>query len=94
MNENASSIRRETILRTRTIVVKVGTNVLSTDDDQLDAERITSLAGQIHSICASGRKLAKSAGDTALASLRLQGWTVDDVRRETGVHRLPQLRHT
>jgi len=35
MTDITSDRRRETILRTQTVVVKVGTNVLSTDDDQL-----------------------------------------------------------
>ena len=43
---------------------------------------------------ATGRKLAKSAGDTALSLLRLQGWTADGVRREIGAYRMPQPRHT
>lgn len=33
----------------------------------------------------TGRKLAKSAHDTALARLRAQGWTASDVRRHIGV---------
>ena len=32
----------------------------------------------------SGRKLAKSAADTALAALRAEGWSVADVRRRIG----------
>lgn len=33
----------------------------------------------------TGRKLAKSAGDTALAWLRAQGWSPADVRRRVGI---------
>lgn len=33
----------------------------------------------------TGRKLAKSAGDTSLASLRAQGWSPADVRRRIGL---------
>ena len=73
MNENSATIRRETILRTRTIVVKVGTNVLSTDDDQLDADRIVSLAEQIHLICASGRKLVLVSSGAIGAGMGLLG---------------------
>ena len=38
---------------------------------------------------ASGRKLAKSAGDTAIAELRRQGFTPLDIRRLAGVARSP-----
>ncbi len=33
----------------------------------------------------TGRKLAKSAGDTSLATLRAQGWSPADVRRHVGL---------
>lgn len=46
--------RHEVLDRTKTIVVKVGTNVLSTDDDRLDADRIASLAEQVHGIFSKG----------------------------------------
>ena len=36
----------------------------------------------------TGRKLAKSAGDTSLVSLRLQGWSPEDVIRATGASAL------
>ena len=44
MTENASQLRLDTVNRTKTIVVKVGTNVLSTDDDQLDSVSNTATA--------------------------------------------------
>ena len=74
MTENSADIRRrDTILRTQTVVVKVGTNVLSTDDDQLDADRIGSLAKQMHSICASGRKLVLVSSGAIGAGMGLLG---------------------
>ena len=41
---------------------------------------------------ATGRKLAKSARDTSLRSLRLQGWSPADVCHALAVHGLPQSR--
>ena len=38
-----------------------------------------------------GRKLAKSAGDTSLKSLRLQGWSAAEVCQLVGVHAGPQV---
>lgn len=42
--------RKEVLSRIKTLVVKVGTNVLSTDDDRLDADRIASLALQVNGL--------------------------------------------
>jgi glutamate 5-kinase len=69
----ANKLRRDTVARTRTVVVKVGTNVLSTDDDQLDAARITALADQVHTICASGRKLILVSSGAIGAGMGLLG---------------------
>ena len=74
MTENTALIRRrETVARAQTIVVKVGTNVLSTDDDQLDADRIASLAEQVHLICAAGRKLVLVSSGAIGAGMGLLG---------------------
>lgn len=74
MTENADiSLRRDIVDRTKTVVVKVGTNVLSTDDDQLDAARIASLAEQLHAICASGRKLVLVSSGAIGAGMALLG---------------------
>lgn len=50
-------VRREVVQSARTIVVKVGTNVLSRDDDTLDVDRIHSLADQLHRIRQTGRNV-------------------------------------
>ena len=73
MTENAATLRREVMNRTRTVVVKVGTNVLSTDDDQLDAARIASLAEQVHALCASGRKVVLVSSGAIGAGMGLLG---------------------
>lgn len=73
MSENEIERRRDTVSRAQTLVVKVGTNVLSTDDDQLDADRIASLAEQLHLICATGRKLVLVSSGAIGAGMGLLG---------------------
>ena len=65
--------RREVLDREKTLVVKVGTNVLSTDDDRLDADRIAALAEQLHRICESGRKLVLVSSGAIGAGMGLLG---------------------
>jgi len=52
-----SLIRQEIIQTARTVVIKVGTSVLSNDDDSLDVPRIAALAEQIYRIRQSGRRV-------------------------------------
>jgi len=49
-------LRQEIAALASTIVVKVGTRVLTRDDGQLDAERIQALADQLHRVLSTGRK--------------------------------------
>ncbi len=67
-----SSIRQQVVQLARTIVVKVGSNVLSRPDDQLDSERIASLAEQIARIRKTGRQVVVvSSGSVAAGIGRL-----------------------
>eukprot|EP00913_Durusdinium_trenchii_P008835 g8301.t1 len=50
-------VRREVIETAQTLVIKVGTNVLSRDDDSLDKNRIAMLAEQIHRVRETGRQV-------------------------------------
>lgn len=50
-------IRHEIVETAKTIVVKVGTNVLAREDDTLNTQRLALLAEQIHRIKASGRQV-------------------------------------
>lgn len=52
-----SLIRQEIIQTARTVVIKVGTSVLSNDDDSLDVSRIAALAEQIYRIRQTGRRV-------------------------------------
>src|SRR5262249_59089247 len=51
-------VRQEIIALASTIVVKVGTNVLTGADGTLDRNRLQSLADQVQRIRRSGRKVA------------------------------------
>jgi glutamate 5-kinase len=52
------AVRQEILLQSQTVVVKVGTNVLTADDGRLDLVRVQSLADQIERIRRTGRKVA------------------------------------
>lgn len=54
----ADILRQEIATAATTIVVKVGTRVLTGEDGQLDPHRIGQLAEQLHQVIASGRKVA------------------------------------
>src|SRR6266436_6677248 len=51
-------VRQEVIALAHTVVVKVGTNVLTGPDGRLAPERLQALADQVHSIRQAGRKVA------------------------------------
>ena len=51
-------LRQEIATSSRTVVIKVGTRVLTRADGVLDQERIASLAGQLHLLLDQGRKVA------------------------------------
>lgn len=66
--------RRQALLdRVRTLVVKVGTNVLSTEQDQLDLNLIHALAEQIHALCQTGRKIVLVSSGAIGAGMGLLG---------------------
>lgn len=51
-------LRQEIAAASTTIVVKVGTRVLTGENGQLDPRRIEQLSEQLHAVIASGRKVA------------------------------------
>lgn len=52
------AVRQEVIALANTVVVKVGTNVLTHEDGTLDPQRLQALADQLQRLRASGRKVA------------------------------------
>ncbi|MCA9054135.1 MAG: glutamate 5-kinase [Planctomycetaceae bacterium] len=72
--------RQDVISAARTVVVKVGSNVLSRPDDTLDPARIRGLAEQIHRVRETGRQVVVvSSGAIAagIGRLKLKGRPTD-----------------
>lgn len=67
----ANLVRREVVETARTLVIKIGTNVLSRDDDSLDIERLESLAEQIHRVHESGRRVVVVSSGAIAAGIGL-----------------------
>src|SRR4051812_47703570 len=79
-------VRQEIVALARTVVVKVGTNVLTADDGRLDPARLQSLADQIQRIRQGGRHVALvSSGAIGAGIGRLQlGKRPTDLRHLQG----------
>lgn len=57
MNPLPNLVRREIVETAKTLVVKIGTNALSRDDDTLDDARFEALAAQVHAVRRTGRQV-------------------------------------
>jgi glutamate 5-kinase len=66
-------VRREVVDAARTLVVKIGTNVLSREDDSLDRERVAALCEQIHRVRRSGRQVVVVSSGAVGAGIGLLG---------------------
>jgi glutamate 5-kinase len=66
-------VRREIVQTARTLVVKLGTNVLSKEDDTLDDSRFEALAAQVHSVRQSGRRVVLVSSGAIGAGIGLLG---------------------
>lgn len=66
-------LRSELVETARTLVIKVGTNVLARDDDMLDLDRIESLVEQMVSVLKSGRRVVLVSSGAVGAGLGLLG---------------------
>ncbi len=75
MSDIKNLVRREVIETAETLVVKVGTNVLSNDAGTLDVARITALCEQIHRVIQTGRKVVVVSSGAVGAGLGLLGLT-------------------
>ncbi|RPI89911.1 MAG: glutamate 5-kinase [Planctomycetaceae bacterium] len=73
MDTQFDLVRHEVVAGARTIVVKVGTNVLSKDDDTLDDHRLDSLAAQMHLVRESGRQVVLVSSGAIGAGIGLLG---------------------
>ncbi len=77
-------LRQEIAALATTLVVKVGTQVLTRDDGQLDQARIDQLARQLHGVVASGRKVVLVSSGAVGAGMGRLGMT----QRPTDLPRL------
>ena len=68
-------VRREVVETARTLVIKIGTNVLSRDDGSLDLDRIASLSEQIHKVRETGRRVVIVSSGAVGAGMSLLSLT-------------------
>lgn len=68
-------LRQEIATAAETVVVKVGTRVLTLPDGRLDEQRIAVLAEELHEILESGRKVALVSSGAVGAGMGLLGLT-------------------
>jgi glutamate 5-kinase len=68
-------LRQEIATAATTMVVKVGTRVLTRSDGQLNEERITQLAEEIHQVLSSGRRVALVSSGAVGAGMGRLGLT-------------------
>lgn len=64
---------RPELIGAQTIVVKVGTNVLSTPDDQLDCDKIADLARQVCTLVETGKRVILVSSGAIGAGMTLLG---------------------
>jgi glutamate 5-kinase len=67
----ANLVRSEIVQTAKTLVVKIGTNVLSREDDTLDRERLETLAEQIHRVRGTGRRVVVVSSGAIAAGIGL-----------------------
>jgi glutamate 5-kinase len=67
------AIRQQVIASAQTVVVKVGTRVLTQKDGTLDYQRIEQIAEEIHAISAGGRKVVLVSSGAVGAGISLLG---------------------
>lgn len=66
-------VRREIIADAQTLVIKIGTNVLSREDDSLDVDRIAQFAEQIHRVRQTARQVVVVSSGAIGAGMGLLG---------------------
>jgi glutamate 5-kinase len=66
-------VRREVVETAQTLVIKIGTNVLSREDDSLDVERVALIAEQIHRVRETGRQVVVVSSGAVGAGIGLLG---------------------
>lgn len=68
-----NAVRQEIFAVARTVIVKVGSNVLARDDDQLDEDRIRQLSAQIDRLRDTGRQVIIVTSGAVAAGIGILG---------------------
>ena len=68
-----NAVRQEIFALARTVVVKVGSNVLTRDDDQLDEDCVRELSEQISRLRQSGRNVILVSSGAVAAGIGILG---------------------
>ncbi|HLJ09631.1 MAG TPA: glutamate 5-kinase [Planctomycetaceae bacterium] len=71
MSAIPSLVRREVVQTAKTLVVKIGTNVLSKENDTLDDSRFDALAAQVHFVRQSGKRVVLVSSGAISAGIGL-----------------------
>lgn len=66
-------LRQDVFNSCKTVIVKIGTNVLTTDNDRLDLNRIQCIAHQIHRIQETGRRVVLVSSGAVGAGIGILG---------------------
>jgi len=66
-------VRQELVNSSRTFVIKIGTNVLSTNEQALDPDRIAAIAEQVDTIRSAGKRVVLVSSGSIGAGMRLLG---------------------
>ncbi|RLS38830.1 MAG: glutamate 5-kinase [Planctomycetota bacterium] len=66
-------VRQEIFQACKTVIVKIGTNVLTTENDRLDLDRIQCIADQIHRIQETGRRVVLVSSGAVGAGIGILG---------------------
>ncbi len=66
-------LRQDVFDSCKTVIVKIGTNVLTTDNDRLDLNRIQCIAHQIHRIQETGRRVVLVSSGAVGAGIGILG---------------------
>ncbi len=66
-------VRQEVFQACRTVIVKIGTNVLTTEDDRLDSDRIQCISAQINRIIQTGRRVVLVSSGAVGAGIGILG---------------------
>ena len=66
-------VRQEVFQACKTVIVKIGTNVLTTNNDRLDLDRIQCIADQIHRVQETGRRVVLVSSGAVGAGIGILG---------------------